>query len=280
MVCVNLFCSNNHRTTWRSQPLIRGTGMGNLTLSAGILFSGNTFQRIKEMLDISKVACFSRTTYNNFENKYLFPAIHKVYLTNRTVILDNAKETGKGINILGDGRCDSPGYSAKYGTYTLMDSCSGHILDFHISNSKMAGNSQKMELDGLKSVLIRLEELGMSFISLTTDRHKQVRKYMRTVKKYIAHQFDVWHMGRNIKKKLTKASKKNSCKELNDWIKSIINHFWWCCATSHGNPKELKEKWASILYHITDKHSWKGNEIYKKCEHKELKKKDVSLSFK
>ena len=274
MLGVNLFCSNNHETTWHSQPIVRGTGIGNVAVSAGILFSGSTFQRIKEMFGISKIACFSRTTFNKFQNRFLFPAIHKVFLTNRTLIIDQLNENANGVNLLGDGRCDSPGYCAKYGTYTLMDSGSGYIIDFHVSHSKMAGNSQRMELDGLKAVLKRLEEFGMSILSLTTDRHKQVRKFMRTLKKYIKHQFDVWHMGRNIKKKLTNAAKKKDCKELNDWIKSIINHFWWSCATCKGNPKELKEKWISILHHITDKHSWKDCDIYKKCAHKKLSKRE------
>ena len=157
-----------------------------------------------------------------------------------------------------------------------MDSISGYILDFHVSHSKMAGNSQRMELDGLKKVLERLESLGLAFKSLTTDRHKQVRKYMRQLKKYISHQFDVWHMGRNIKKQLTKAGKKKSCKELNCWIKAIINHFWWCCASCKGDPIELREKWTSILYHITDRHRWRGNSIYKKCQHKKLSKEERS----
>ena len=39
--------------------------------------------------------------------------------------------------------------------------------------------------------------------------------------------------------------------ELKRWIKTIINHFWWSCATCNKNAKELKEKWLSILYHIT-----------------------------
>ena len=56
------------------------------------------------------------------------------------LLIENAKEQPK-IDLLGDGRCDSPGYSAKYGTYTVLDSQTGHILDFHISHVKLAGNS-------------------------------------------------------------------------------------------------------------------------------------------
>ena len=56
------------------------------------------------------------------------------------------------------------------------------------------------------------------------------------------------------------------------WIKAIINHFWWSCASCNGNAKELKEKWVSILYHITNRHRWEDAEIFKRCQHKKLTK--------
>ena len=48
--------------------------------------------------------------------------------------------------------CDSPGYSTKYGTYTVTDN-SGFILDLHVSHRKMTGNLAGMKLDGLKNVV-------------------------------------------------------------------------------------------------------------------------------
>ena len=47
MILVDLLCKNQHRSTWRSQPINNGTSTGNINISAGILFSGNTFQGIK-----------------------------------------------------------------------------------------------------------------------------------------------------------------------------------------------------------------------------------------
>ena len=59
-----------------------------------------------------------------------------------------------------------------------------------------------MELDGLKHTLRRLDDSGINIASLTTDRLKQVRKYMREERKDVTHQFDIWHVSKNIKKKL------------------------------------------------------------------------------
>ena len=41
-----------------------------------------------------------------------------------------------------------------------------------------------------------------------TDRHQQIRAYMKKERADITHQFDIWHVGKNIKKKLVKKAKK------------------------------------------------------------------------
>ena len=226
-------------------------------------------------MNIANVAFISQSTFYSIEKKLLYTAIHQFYTTNRALLFESAKEESE-IHLLGDGRCDSPGYSAKCGTYTLMDSQSGHILDFHFSHVRVAGNSQRMEWDGFKSVVDRLQEHGIKIGSITADRLKQIRSYMRKFLKHILHQFDVWHVGKNIKKKLVKLAKKKSCRSLNQWIKAIINHFRWCCASCEGDPENLKEKWLSILYQITDRHQWKGFKTLKKYQHKKLTKKERS----
>ena len=82
----------------------------------------------------------------------MFPAIHRVYTTNRQLIINNAVKDGD-INLLGERRCGSPGYNATYGMYTNVDKNSGLILDFNVSHVRSAGNSVPMELDGLGQVL-------------------------------------------------------------------------------------------------------------------------------
>ena len=77
-------------------------------------------------------------------------------------------------------------------------------------------------------------------------------------------------LAKMLKKKLAAASKKKSCAALGKWIKSIINHFWWSCATCEENEELLREKWTSIVFHIKNKHSWSGNSLYHRCMHPEL----------
>ena len=105
-------CKNQHRITWRSQPINNRMPTGNINISAGILFSGNTFQRIKEVMNITNVAFISQSTFYSIQKKLLYPAIHLVHTTNRALLFESAKEESE-IHLLGDGRCDSPGYNAK-----------------------------------------------------------------------------------------------------------------------------------------------------------------------
>ena len=193
--------------------------VGNLLISASILYSGNTFTSISEMMQICKVAFLGHTCYRKIQRNILFPVVHYIYDLHRNAILSST------IDLVGDGRCDSPGYSAKYGTYTLMDSSNNNILYFSVVHVGTVANSSRMELKGLVDCLDSLQEEGVKIRSLTTDRHIQIHPYMKNNRNDIKHQFDIWHVGKNIKKKLAKKAKN----DLNKWIKSVINHFWWCC---------------------------------------------------
>ena len=56
------------------------------------------------------------------------------------------------------------------------------------------------------------------------------------------------------------------------WIKAIINHLWWCCASLIGNEELIREKWLSMLNHIRGIHSWEDTKLFRKCEHGQLDK--------
>ena len=71
-----------------------------------------------------------------------------------------------------------------------------------------------------------------------------------------------------LKKSLSGIAKKKDCRQVSLWIKAIINHLCWCCASSIGNEELIREKWASMLNHIRGIHSW-GDKNHK-CEHGQL----------
>ena len=225
-VMVDVVCKSNHKYSWYSQTNENGRAAGNISIAASIIL----FERLKEIFQTALMPFVSHITFYKIQKKLVIPAIHRVFVTQHQLLFDDAKEHGKN-DLLGDGRCDSPGYNAKYGAYTVMDKKTGTIMDTHVSHIGVTGNSARMELDGLKNVLQSLYENVINISSLTTERHKQVRSFLRKKQKYISHQFDVWHFAKNIKKHLLKASKKKRCSELDPWIKASINHF--CGVVQH-----------------------------------------------
>lgn len=57
-------------------------------------------------------------------------------------------------------------------------------------------NSGAMEKEGLPRYLTFLTEEGLSINTLITDKHVQIRKYMRETWPAIKHRLDGWHVGK------------------------------------------------------------------------------------
>ena len=96
----------------------------------------------------------------------MYPVVHTTYIRQEAVVeylRDNQ------LHLSGDGRCDSPGYSAKYATYSLMDSDTDLILDHSLVHVSETGSSVAMEKEGLRCCLDKLLDQGIDIISLATD---------------------------------------------------------------------------------------------------------------
>ena len=98
---------------------------------------------------------------------------------------------GNQLHLSGDGHCDSPGYSAKYATYSLMDSATDLILGYSLVHVSETGSSVAKEKEGLRHYLNKLLTQGVDILSVTTDRHTDVASLMKKCYSYIEHQYDV-----------------------------------------------------------------------------------------
>ena len=79
LLTVTMTCPKKHVHKWQSQSIINRIGAGNLLLSASILYSGNTFTRISEMLSSINVVAFSETLYYQIQKTFLYPTLNTVY---------------------------------------------------------------------------------------------------------------------------------------------------------------------------------------------------------
>ena len=112
-------------------------GAGNLLVAAVILFCGLTFTGISNLVKLLNLAMFSESTFYRLQTEYLFPVIHNNYVMQQDAVLEFLK--GNDLKLSGDGQCNSTGYSAKYSTYSLMDSATDLILDYKLIQSSETG---------------------------------------------------------------------------------------------------------------------------------------------
>ena len=105
----------------------------------------------------------------------------------------------------------------------------------------------------MRQCLDSLLACDVQILSIATDRHRGVGALMKQEYLFNEHQFDVWHLAKNVKKLMQKGKQKHS-EQLLPWIQSISNHLWWSAKTCNGDAQLLTDKW------VCNAHEWVGNE--------------------
>ena len=199
-----------------SQPSIRDIPAGNILLSAAILFSGATPGKVLRLLNHMQVACISDRTFYRHQARFLEPAVLAVWEVKQSRLLAECKAHGNSLNIGGDGRADSPGHSAKYGSYTLIDLDTNKVLhielvqvkqkfiELHCSvgikskQSNEVKSSNAMEKEGLCRAIEFLSANSLNINTLVTDRHNQISKFVCKKHPSIEHHYDVRHVSKGM----------------------------------------------------------------------------------
>ena len=98
-------------------------------MSSAILFGGGSPRNYLKIMKHMDVPAVGYSTYMKHQQKFLHTATEKVYREQQSELLGSIKAEGVKLILGADGRCDSPGHSAKYGSYTLFDIKRKKILD-------------------------------------------------------------------------------------------------------------------------------------------------------
>lgn len=130
MIVVDVQCCLGHEYTWRSQLCSNAMPWGNLLLSAAILYSGGSPARILTMFNHLKVPVFTTKTYSNLQYSYLVPSVLRTWDLHQAEYLTEVQ--GQSLCLGGDGRCDSPGHTAKFGSYSLMNLKENKIIHIEL----------------------------------------------------------------------------------------------------------------------------------------------------
>ncbi|XP_061179861.1 uncharacterized protein LOC133188445 [Saccostrea echinata] len=238
-------CENGHINRWQSQSTHKKMPWFNLHLASAMLLSGNSISKVLMLFNHLKVLVPSSHTISRLQSCYSIPAVIEEFYLQQAEYFDDLRQKPH-VVLGGDGRCDSPGYSAKYCSYSLMDLETNKIIDVQLVQSNEVRGSTHMELEGLKRGLRHLTELNRVQVhDLVTDRHVMIKSYMKTEKPNINHYFDVWHVAKGISRKLETAAKKRGAGQIRPWIKSIVNHTYWVAASSGNNGQMKTDKWKS-----------------------------------
>ena len=119
-------------STWDSQPLVNEIPECNLLLSAAILFNGCFPEQSLRIFDTIGCATISRSTFFHHQRHFFHQAIFYVWDIKQQSYFSQLADEDKPLVLGGDGRADSPGHSAKYGTYSLVDLNHNIVLDVQL----------------------------------------------------------------------------------------------------------------------------------------------------
>ena len=136
----------------------------------------------------------------------MVPTINRQFKENIEQARIESKEH-QGV-LLGDGRFDSPGKSAKYCTYTFQSPFTYKIVATSTIQTMKGKGSSPLEMKRFENCLRELEKDNLNVEIIATDRNRQIAKWIKVERPSIKHKFDPWHFAKNIKARLRKLVKR------------------------------------------------------------------------
>ena len=109
-----------------SQPLINRQSHGNFKLSTTILLTANTYMIMSQYFLLAGIQWLGKTQQYAFQKKYLAGVVNEAYNKEKNDVIDSFRKRGY-CYISGDRRCDSPGHSPKYLTFSMLDQATNTI---------------------------------------------------------------------------------------------------------------------------------------------------------
>jgi solute carrier family 8 (sodium/calcium exchanger) len=124
--------SCDHVTKWSSQENIGDMPKGNIMMSAAILLSGSLVSKTVRLFQHLKLTSISCRTFFRHQKEILFPVISRVWKERQEWLVASLLADEREIVVGGDGRSDTPGHSAKFGSYTMMELKANVIIDMQL----------------------------------------------------------------------------------------------------------------------------------------------------
>ncbi|XP_069824413.1 uncharacterized protein [Dendropsophus ebraccatus] len=266
---IEVRCSSGHTSLlWESQPRHGYEPLGNVLLSAAVLFSGSSFVKSQQMFKLLNLKSMDKTTYSKHQSMYLFPTINHHWKEEQKAVMQSIQ--GRLLCLAGDQQLDNPGFSAKYSTYSLMDVASKKICSFSVEPVTPHVTLEGLEKIGFLNAMGELQTMNADVKMIVTGRSVTIQELLKDINPDIIHHIDLWHLSRSVGNEVLMAAKQKDCEILHQWLEAIRNHLWWSSCTCCKNPDLLIQKWKSIIQHVTNIHEWDGDSDCRACHHPPL----------
>ena len=179
-------CRNGHSQKWISSEVLGAKHnsdfyLNDNLLAAAIIISGNNYSKFALLCKALGLSIISSNTFTRFQKHCAAPVISDVWNKMNALIVDVLKQYEE-ICLCGDGRNDSPGHSARYCVYTLMEHATKVVVDMAVVDKReTGGNSVTMEKEGVRRLLEKMATV-LPFSEITTDASSSIVKLVREMK--------------------------------------------------------------------------------------------------
>ena len=132
------WCNNcKTKRVWESQPYLGNIPAGNILTSAAILYTGALPSQALRIFSFLNCCTINRDSFFRHHREFLQPTIEYLWNKQQQALLSRFKESSTPLAVAGDGRADSPGHSAKYGSYTFIEMTCNKVVDFKGARSRL-----------------------------------------------------------------------------------------------------------------------------------------------
>ena len=132
-LCIKQICSHcNNIYIWESQPYVGKIPAGNILISAAILYTGSLPAKAIRVFHSLNCATITRKTFFRHQKSFLQPAINFTWEKEQETLINQLIIKKEALVLGGDGRADSPGHSAKYGSYSIIDLKQNKVVDLKL----------------------------------------------------------------------------------------------------------------------------------------------------
>ena len=179
-------CKNNHCGLWTSSEVLTTVHnsqvfVNDLLVTSAILLSGNNYSKFLLFCKFTNLRVPDYVTFSRYQRLFCAPVIMDMWESMKSSLHAIFKDY-KELILAGDGRSDSPGYSARYCVYVMMEQITNVILDLEILDKReTGGKSGNMEREGVTRILLRLKDL-LDIAEITTDASTSIQKRITELK--------------------------------------------------------------------------------------------------